>query len=663
MKIYFPSILIVLLTVFILQAQSQSEFLDLYCTKPHAKNKFEKSILQPHSYDVIFYDIYLDWYQVLKNENRNYSGNVLIRAKVDTASSLNQMKLDCGLSVDSVTQNGAAVPSGLSSNVLTINLNRSYNKGEIFEVKIYFKRTRTDNLGFYYYAQSSETFEHLAYTMTQPSDARYWFPCYDDPSDKADSARITIKVPNGYTAGSNGLLRSKTTNGDSTTFVWVENNPIATYLLVVTASKYSSFSQFVNSMYPPNEQIEIQHYFWKSDSTQAVHVARNLPTMMQCFETYYGKYPFAKYGHAYVRPFSFGGMEHQTLSTINRSWITIDGQSGIAHELAHMWWGDLVTCETWKDIWLNEGFATFSEDLYREFTQGKDVYHASMTAKANYYHNFNPGYAIYNPSYIFNAAISYYKGALVLNMMRFVLGDSLFFKSLMDYKISHLYSTATTEDFKNSVSATIGSDFSYFINQWIYQPNHPQYAYNWNVINSGSGIYNLNVFLKQKQMHYPLYKMPFEIKVQFANGDTTVRIMNDAIDQSFSFVLSQSPTNIVIDPNNYILKQINRDLTLDTGSSSTINGFYLYQNYPNPFNGNSNIKFQIAKFSHVTLKVYDILGREIATLVDEIKDPGTYHFPFSIRQLTDHFPLPSGIYYYQLRAGSYVETKKMILMK
>ncbi|MBU2585998.1 MAG: M1 family metallopeptidase, partial [Bacteroidetes bacterium] len=481
MKIIFSSILIVLVTTALIHAQTENEFIEFYCSKPNVVQRLDKISLQPHEYDVIYYDIYLDWYQVLKNVNRNYSGNVLIRAKVDTVNSLNQIKVNCGLSVDSVTQNGAIIPYSLASNVLTINLNRTYNKGEIFEVKIYFRRTRSDNLGFYYYAQSSQTFENLAYTMTEPSDARFWFPCYDDPSDKADSARITIKVPNGYSAGSNGLLRSKTTIGDSTTFIWIENHPITTYLLVVTASKYSSFSQFYNSNFPPNEQIEVQHYFWKSDSTQAVYVARNIPTMMQCFEAYYGKYPFVKYGHAYVQPFSFGGMEHQTLSTIHRNWLTHDAQSGIAHELAHMWWGDLVTCETWKDIWLNEGFATFSEDLYREYTQGKDIYFASMNVKANFYYSNNPGYAIYNPAYIFNAAISYYKGALVLNMMRFVLGDSLFFKSLMDYKNQHLYSTATTNDFKNSVSATIGSDFSYFINQWIYQPNHPQYVYNWNV--------------------------------------------------------------------------------------------------------------------------------------------------------------------------------------
>jgi len=649
----------VTITSQILLSQVQSEFIELHCSKPHVVNKMNKVILTPHEYDVLFYDIYLDWYQVLKNENRNYTGYVLIRAEVDTAAALNQMKLDCGLAVDSVTQNGTSVPYGLVSNVLTVNLNRTYSKDEIFEVKIFFKRTRTDNLGFYYYAQSSQTFEHLAYTMTEPSDARYWFPCYDDPSDKADSARVTIKVPNGFTAGSNGLLQSNTTIGDSSTFIWFERNPITTYLLVVTASKYSSFSQFVNSIYPPNELIEIQHYFWKSDSTQAFYVARNLPTMMQCFETYYGKYPFAKYGHAYVRPFSFGGMEHQTLSTINRSWITNDSQSGIAHELAHMWWGDLVTCETWKDIWLNEGFATFSEDLYREFTQGKEVYLSSMTAKANYYFSNNPGYAIYNPAYIFNASISYYKGALVLNMMRFVLGDSLFFKSLMDFKLNHLYSTATTNDFKNSVSATIGSDFSYFINQWVHQPNHPQYVYNWNVMDNGAGSYTLNIFLKQKQTHYPLYKMPFEIKIQFANGDTTVRVINDVIDQSFSFVLSKQPTNVVMDPNNYILKQINRDLTLDTGSSSLINGFYLYQNYPNPFNGNSNIKFQIPRLSHVTLKVHDILGKEIATLVDEVLEPGIHNSSFRI----PNSAFTSGVFFYQLRTGSYVETKKMVLMK
>lgn len=662
MKIIFSSLLIVLVTTALIYAQNENGFIEFNCSKPNVVQRLDKISLQPHEYDVIYYDINLDWYQVLKNVNRNYSGNVIIRAKVDTANSLNQIKVNCGLSVDSVTQNGTILPYSLTSDILTINLNRSYSKGEIFEVKIYFRRTRSDNIGFYYYAQSSQTFENLAYTMTEPSDARYWFPCYDDPSDKADSARITIKVPNGYIAGSNGTLRSSISSGDSTTFVWAENHPITTYLLVVTASKYSNYVQIYNSIHPPNEQIEMQHYFWQSDSTQAVYVARNLPTMMQCFETYYGKYPFVKYGHAYVRPFSFGGMEHQTLSTLNRSWIIYDSQSGIAHELAHMWWGNLVTCETWKDIWLNEGFATFSEDLYREYTQGKDVYLSSMNEKANYYFSNNPGYAIYNPAYIFNASISYYKGALVLNMMRFVLGDSLFFKSLMDYKNQHLYSTAATNDFKNSVSATIGSDFSYFINQWIYQPNHPQYVYNWNVQGNQTGAYSLNVFLKQKQTHYPLYKMPFEIKVQFADGDTTIRVLNDAIDQSFSFIFSKPPTNVVMDPNNYILKQINRDITLDTGGSSTIKGFYLYQNYPNPFNNSTNILFELDTSSEIEIKIYNLIGKEVRTLTKAYFDKGKHLINWDGKDYKGG-EMPAGVYFVKLSTSKSFQIIKTILLK
>lgn len=659
MKTHITLILFLVLTNTTIQAQNrrQDNFIELFCTKPLAIQKAGKIILQPHSYDVIYYDIFLDWYNVLNNTNRNYKGNVLIRAKVDTANSINQIKLDCGISVDSVRQNDFPVTFTLSSNVLTVNLNRSYYKGEIFEIKIYFQRNRNDNLGFYYYSQSEQTFENLAYTMAEPSDARYWFPCYDDPSDKADSIRVTVKVPNGFTATSNGLLKSKTSNGDTTTFVWFENHPITTYLIAVTSSKYSNYVQTYNSIHPPNELFEIQHYFWQADSAQGVYVARNLSQMMQCFETFYGKYPFGKYGHVYVRPFQYGGMEHQTISTLHRNWITNDSQNGIAHELAHMWWGDLITCETWKDIWLNEGFATFSEDLYTEYRYGKDAYFASMSGRANFYYSYNPGYAIYNPGYIFNTAISYYKGALVLNMMRYVLDDSLFFTALMNYKNQHLYSTATTESFKNSVSNTIGFDFSYFINQWIYQPNHPKYSYNWNVVNNQDGTYSLNVILKQTQTHYPVYKMPFEIKVNFEVGDTLIRVLNENSFQSYSFIFSKSPINITLDPNNYILKEIQRDITLDTGDEFSVKNFYLYQNFPNPFNSQTTIRFNLGEKGNTTLKIFNLVGQEIETLLDAELDKGEYQINWTISNI------PSGMYLYRLTSGNYWGMKKLALLK
>ncbi len=432
--------------------------------------KNEQSQTTAHDFDILYYDITVNWYNVLKYSDKTYSGKVRIVARVDTLTSTNQFYLNSYLNIDSVLKNGSRLNFTNNNGILAINLDRTYSQNELIDIEIYFRRTRTDNLGFYYFEKSPQTLENLAYTMTEPSDARYWFPCYDDPSNKADSLRLRIIVPNGFTATGNGILESKQTIGDSSVFIWFEKHPITTYLIAIAASKYSMFARNYTSKYPPFETFEIQNYQWPADSVRSVYVMRNIELMLECFETYYGKYPFDKYGHAVVSPFNYGGMEHQTISTIHRNWLTSDGQSGIAHELAHQWWGDLVTCETWKDIWLNEGFATFSEDLYKEFTQGKSAYFNSMNARANYYYNYNPGYAIYNPPQLFNAAISYYKGALVLNMLRFVLGDSLFFQTLINYRNQFSYSTATTEDFKNVVSSTAGEDFSWFFNQWIYQP-------------------------------------------------------------------------------------------------------------------------------------------------------------------------------------------------
>ncbi len=649
-------ILIILFLCNLVYAQNESSINQFWCKSDHKIFKVQSQQTIKHEFDILFYDITVNWYNVLKNSIRTYPGQVRIIAKVDTANSLYQITLHSYLTIDSIIQNNSRLTYSTNSGMLTINLDRTYYKNEIIDLIIYFKRTQTDNIGFYYYPKSSQTLENLAYTMTEPSDARYWFPCYDDPLDKSDSSRLRIIVPGGFTATGNGLLENFTTTGDSAIFVWFEKYPITTYLIAITASKYSKFTQYYTSKYPPFETIEIQHYQWQSDSSRSVFVARNLGLMMECFETFYGKYPFEKYGHSYISPFSFGGMEHQTISTLHRNWLSSDAQSGIAHELAHQWWGDMVTCETWKDIWLNEGFATFSEDLYKEYTQGKTAYFSGMNSKANYYYNYNPGYAIYNPPYIFNAAISYYKGALVLNMLRYVLGDSLFFQSLTNYRNQFLYSTATTNDFKHIVSQTAGEDFSYFFNQWVYQPDHPNYVYNWNVEQS-QNTYRLNFILKQRQTHYSVYKMPFELKIQFVSGDTTIKIWNTSREQSYQFEFTQQPIDVVVDPQNYILKQITRDQSLDVSSEADLIHYKLYQNYPNPFNGQTTIKFSIPSKNLVTLKIYNLLGKELKTLINKELDKGIYS------ETVDASDLPSGVYFYELTAGEFKSIKKFVLMK
>ena len=650
--------LILLINIVYNTIYSQSVDTELFfeCKKDIGLRKIEQNQTIQHDFDILYYDINVNWYNVLKNSNKTYSGKVRIVARVDTLISTNQIYLNSYLTIDSVIKNNSPLNFNNSNGVLTISLDRTYNQNEVIDLEIYFRRTRTDNLGFYFYAKSQQTLENIAYTMTEPSDARYWFPCYDDPSNKADSIRLRIIVPAGYTATGNGILESIQTIGDSTIFVWFERHPITTYLIATCASKYSKFVQTYTSKYPPYETFEIQNYQWSADSVRSVYVMRNIGLMMECFETYYGKYPFDKYGHGVVYPFSFGGMEHQSISTIHRSWLVNDSQSGLAHELAHQWWGDLVTCETWKDIWLNEGFATFSEDLYKEYTQGKSAYFSSMNSRANYYYNYNPGYPIYNPPQLFNAAISYYKGALVLNMLRYVLGDSLFFQSLINYRNQFLYSTATTNDFKNVINQTTGEDFSYFFDQWIYQPNHPVYVYNWKV-NSSNQNYNLTFLIKQTQNHYSVYKMPIELKIQFANSDTTVKIWNTQREQSFTFAFKDSVVNLIFDPQNYIIKQATRDISLAVFDQNLNLKYELFQNYPNPFNNQTTIQFSIPQKEFVIIKLFSITGNEIKTLASKEFSPGAHSISLDAQDLS------SGVYFYTLSTKSYKATKKLVLIK
>lgn len=655
------AIIIILISIITKSIFAQQEFEPIYFECKHnlaiARNSTMGLSYSPkYDFDIKYYEIILNWYNVLKNSNIFYNGKVRVIAKVDTLNSTSQFYLNSYLTIDSVLQNNKKLNFISTPGLLLINLDRIYNKNELIDLEIYFTRTRTDNIGFYFYPKSQQVPENIAYTVTQPDDSRYWFPCYDTPGNKADSIRLKIIVPSGYIATGNGILERVQTIGDSLIFHWYERHPISTYLIATAASKYSKFVQYYTSKYPPYETFEIQNYQWAMDSVRSVFVMRNLGAMMDCFETFYGKYPFDKYGHVVVFPFKYGGMEHQTISTIHRNWLVIDGQSGIAHELAHQWWGDLVTCKTWNDIWLNEGFATFSEDLYKEFMFGKDAYFTSMNSRANYYYSFNPGYPIYNPPHLFNVAITYYKSALVLNMLRYVLGDSLFFVTINNYKNQFLYSAVTTEDFVNVVNQTTGTDYSFFFNQWIFQPNHPIYLYNWNANQTSHG-YELKFFLRQIQNHYDVYKMPIQLLVKLVSKDTLVSFWNTLRDQSVTFIFNEPVNDVVVDPSNYILKQITRDHTLEVAETHNPDKFYLYQNYPNPFNSQTIISFSIPENTIVTIKLFDITGNEIRTLLNDYLSAG-YH---SIK--LDGNQLSTGVYFYRLETKNFRSTKKLVLIK
>ncbi len=361
-----------------------------------------------------------------------------------------------------------------------------------------------------------------------------------------------------------------------------------------------------------------------------------------------------------------GGMEDQSLIHLcPNCW----DENLVSHEFAHQWFGDLLSPATWSDVWLNEGFASYCEALWYEYTTGYTRYKQQISTQAGAYFSANPQWPIYNPEWsevtpsvntLYNYAITYAKGSCVLHMLRYVVGDSLFFEILHSYASdpNHKYDIVSTADFNAKVNSITGETFDWFFDQWVYSPNHPVYQNHYSISESGQS-WDIELNINQVQTNPAFFKMPVEINITFSDAtDTLFIINNDMNNQVFNFIFDKEPTNLVFDPNaNIILKVANTTpVSVDDDAQLPLE-FKLEQNYPNPFNPSTTIKFTISDNDFVALKIYDLMGNEVAFLINEEMQAGTHEINF------DASSIASGTYFYELRAGDKVKTRKMLVLK
>ena len=303
--------------------------------------------------------------------------------------------------------------------------------------------------------------------------------------------------------------------------------------------------------YSPSDSMEVRFFVFPDHYTYVQPQYAKTVGMIEVYADLFGEYPFLneKYGHA---EFLWGGgMEHQTITSLG-SW----SEYLIAHELAHQWWGDMVTCDDFHHIWMNEGFATYSEALWSEVKYGIARYHQDM-ADARY---FGPG-TIYVPDTgdwgrIFHSGLSYNKGSWVLHMLRHVVGDTDFFQILRDYYADsrYQYGTVTTEQFRDLCEDVSGMDLDWFFHEWIYQEYYPAYKYNWTCAPSG-GYYDVYLTIDQLQTNF-VFTMPIDVTVTTALGDTTLVVWNDLSSQEFTLTIEGQPLEVAIDKDQWILRTI-----------------------------------------------------------------------------------------------------------
>ena len=500
-------------------------------------------------YDVVDYDLVLD----LNLTTHILTGSVGITAEV-LGASIAVMELDLwtGMVVSSVTSGGVGTTFSHGSNLLTVDLDQTYTTGQTVTVVVNYSGN-PGNGPQGAWGWDSNAGMDMIWTLSEPYGAADWWPCKNVNTDKPETVTLAVTVPdNGLIVASNGLLTSDVDNGATRTFTWHTDYPIATYLVSLAIHPYTVWTQDYTPMGGGGPML-VQHFVFPGDFAASQPNFSLVVPMITALRDYYGEYPFVneKYGHAM---FTWGGgMEHQTLTSIGGWWEDV-----VSHELGHMWWGDQITCEDFGHIWLNEGFATWTEAVWKELTEGVDVYRQYMDGAAYY----GSGTIIVEDPYndnIFSTNLSYNKASWVVHMLRGVLGDTDFFAGLQLYQATYGGATATTEQFRDIMESVSGKDLDQYFQQWIYGEYFPHYSLGWS--QAGSTV---TVVVEQIQTNTGLFTMPINLRVTTDQGVQDFWVDNSLALTEYEFEVTGTAEGVAIDPDGWILKRVETQVTNPT---------------------------------------------------------------------------------------------------
>ncbi len=489
------------------------------------------------------------------------------------------------LTVSEVKYHGANLTfTQLSTKELKIDFPASLASGTLDSLSIkYSGAPDTSGSAGDAFTTSTQGGTPVLFTLSEPYGAQEWFPTKQSMNDKIDKVDIKITTPSQYNVASNGKLFSETIlPGNKKLTFWQTNYPIPAYLIALGITNYTKFNDtmgtppfpFVNYVYPSTAN---------NSSTMAnINWTKNI---MNVFEQNFGPYPYRneKYGHM---EFGWGGgMEHSTMSSMG-SW----GKGIIAHELAHQWFGDKVTCGAWNDIWLNEGFATFGEHLANEkLLMNSTQFQSYLLSEINYITQSAGGSVYVADAYlgdnnsVFSGRLTYSKGGYVVRMIKWVLGDAVFYQALKEYnsRPNLAYNYVRTDDLKNSLLQSTGKDFTEFFNDWIYGQGYPTYQIKWN--QTSDKILRFKVGQTQSHPSVSFFEMPLPIKVTGTGGEIAYLVLNNTTDgQSFSEALTFNVSKIQFNYENQIITKgstVVKDLGILAVNDASKNEIRIY---PNP---------------------------------------------------------------------------------
>jgi aminopeptidase N len=558
-------------------------------------------------YDVVFHDLNLN----VERTSTYIAGSVktIAKSKISALDTF-MFQLHANLIVDSVfghkNQKLSVIRQG---DVTLVLLDSVYSFNQFIQVQIFYHGTPPSGasaaIGNGFSNKASPTYSNqITWSLSQPYSAYEWWPCKQSLQDKIDSVFIAVTTDTSNKVGSNGLLKSITPMGNGKhQFKWETRYKMDYYLVAITVGQYLEYLQYAKPK-QLNDSILIQHYIYNnplaySNNATSINATKS---MVELFSDLFGLYPFykEKYGHM-MAPFS-GGMEHQTMTSMG-----IFNFGIVAHELAHQWFGDNVTCATWKDIWLNEGFATYSEYIAAKYLTSASNSTAVLTTMHNSAKRID-GSVFFedttNVARIFSSEITYNKGGSAVRVLHYLLGDSLFFKVCKTYQIQFANGNASTNDLRLLVNSLSGKNYDYFFNQWIYGLGFPNYALKWT--QTGNQLF-IRIDQSNLKSANNLFQLLLPIVIKTANGDTTIYLQQGEAKTNYQISFSTPIISIALDPENWILKSSTVTKDPSIGNEETPFSDDKITVYPNPTIG--NVMVNTNKNEQVSLSVYDMQGK------------------------------------------------------
>ncbi|MEI6765605.1 MAG: M1 family aminopeptidase [Bacteroidota bacterium] len=556
-------------------------------------------------YDVKFYFLDID----MERTDTYVSGNATTVAVV-TAAQLDtlQLELIASLSVDSVFVNGIQRPFLHNNDFILILLPAPVMSGTTVSMKVWYHGD--PQVGGNFFSGISNDFSpswgnQVTWTLSEPFNAYQWWPCKQSLTDKADSAWIFITTANTNKAGSEGILTGITNMGGSKSrYEWKTKYPIDYYLISGAVAQYVDYSIYAHPA-GMTDSVLIQNYIYNNPATLAYfkHEIDTTARFLELYSELFGMYPFTneKYGHC-LAPMG-GGMEHQTMTTQSSFSFYLT-----CHELSHQWFGDKVTCETWSDIWVNEGFASYAEYLAAQYMVSYSEAQSHMLDVHNNVMSQSGG-SVYVPpaetgdeNRIFDGRLTYDKGSAIIHTLRFELqDDSVFFDILKNYISQYGDSVATGLDFKGVVENTSGMNFDDFFNQWYFGEGYPIFDIFWT--QSNDTVYMTST--QTTSSTTPLFKMLMQYRFTFAGGDTNIFVRQTTNIDDYKIPCKKHITGITVDPENWVLNGPG-SVVMSTGDLAE--NAVAFNCFPNPCKDYMDVSF-ISNGLAKNIAVFDLAGR------------------------------------------------------